>query len=93
MFQTKKQDKIIEKELIEMVISNLPDKEFRAMDRRMLKEPGWRIGEHSKKFNKELENNGKEPKRDEEYNTWNEKYTRRNSRLDNRIKLPNCETE
>lgn len=26
MFQTKKQDKIIEKELIEMVISNLPDK-------------------------------------------------------------------
>lgn len=30
MFQTKKQDKIIEKELIEMVISNLPDKEFRA---------------------------------------------------------------
>lgn len=40
MFQTKKQDKIIEKELTEMVISNLPDKEFRAMDRRMLKEPG-----------------------------------------------------
>lgn len=40
MLQTKKQDKIIEKELIEMVISNLPDKEFRAMDGRMLKEPG-----------------------------------------------------
>lgn len=40
MFQTKKEDKIIEKELSEMVISNLPDKEVRVMDRRMLKEPG-----------------------------------------------------
>ena len=93
MLQTKKQDKIIEKELIEMVISNLPDREFRAMDGRMLKEPGWRMGEHNEKFNKELENNEKEPKRDEEYNTWNEKYTRRNSRLDDRIKVSNCETE
>lgn len=40
MFQRKKEDKITEKELSEMVISNLPDKEVRVMDRRMLKEPG-----------------------------------------------------
>ena len=38
MFQMKEQDKTPEKELSEVEISNLSDKEFKVMIRKMLKE-------------------------------------------------------
>ena len=40
MFQTKEQDKTTEEELSEVEISNLPDKEFKVMMKKMLKESG-----------------------------------------------------
>ena len=64
-----------------MVISNLPNKEFRIMVLQMLTD-GFtdefgRMNKHSENFNKEL-GNIKEPVTAEEYNNWNEKYARRN---------------
>ena len=56
MFQIKEQDKSSEKELTETEITNLPDKEYKVMDIRMLTELKRRIDEHSENFNKELEN-------------------------------------
>ena len=54
-----RQDKISEKALNKMEISNLPDKEFKVMVIRMLTELGRRMSEHSESFNKEGENIGK----------------------------------
>ena len=56
MFQVKEQDKTAEKNLNEMEISNLPDKEFKEMVIKMLTKLGRRMEEHSENFNKELEN-------------------------------------
>ena len=53
MFQMKEQDKIPETELSEVEISNLPDKEFKAMIIKMLNKLGRRMDEHSEKFNEE----------------------------------------
>lgn len=70
IFQMRKQDKTPEK-LNEVEKSNLPNKEFRAVVVKMMKELGMRLDVHSEKlkvFNKELENINKKPKRDEDYN-------------------------
>ena len=48
MFQTKEQDKI-PGELSEVQINNYPNKEFKVMIIKMLKELGRRINEHSEK--------------------------------------------
>ena len=81
MFQRKEQDKTPEGELSKVETGNLPEKEFRVMIVKMIKELGRRMDEQSEKlevFNKELEtikNNQTEIK-----NTITEmkKYTRRN---------------
>ena len=52
MFQTKEQ----EKKTLKKPINNLPDKEFKALETRMLTDLGKRIDQHSENFNKELEN-------------------------------------
>ena len=54
--KTKEQDKTPEEEQCKVEISNLPNKEFKVMIIKMLNELGRRLDEHSKKFNKELEN-------------------------------------
>ena len=69
MFQTKEQDKTPEKELSEMEISNLYNKDFKVMIIKMFKELWRRLDEHSEKlevFNKELKNIKRN--KDEEYN-------------------------
>ena len=53
--QKKKKKKKKEK-LSEAEISNLPDREFKEMIIKMLKELGGWLDKHSEKFNKELEN-------------------------------------
>ena len=58
MFQTKEQDKTLEEELSDMGIGNLPEKVFRLMFVKMIKELRRRMEAQSKKlevFNKELE--------------------------------------
>ena len=75
MFQSKEQVKTPEEELSEVEIGKLPDKEFKVMIIKMIKELGRRMDEHSEKINKELEDVKKN--QTGEYN-WNEKYTRRN---------------
>ena len=58
MFQTKEQDKTPE-ELMEVETGNLPEKEFRVMIIKMIKEFGRKMDAQSEKlevFNKELEN-------------------------------------
>ena len=57
MLQTKEQDKTSEKELNEMEISNLPDKELKVMVIKMLTKCMRRMEEHSENFNNELEKN------------------------------------
>lgn len=56
MFQIMKQDKSSEKELNEVEISNLPRKEFKVTILKIFTELGKRMDEHSKNFNKKLEN-------------------------------------
>ena len=56
-------------------INNLPDKEFKALIRRMLTELQGTTDGCSENFKKELETIKKEPVRTEEYNTSNEKHT------------------
>ena len=56
MFQIMKQDKSSEKELNEVEISNLPRKEFKVTILKIFTEHGKRMDEHSKNFNKKLEN-------------------------------------
>ena len=55
MFQMKEQDKTPEKNPNEMQINNYLIKKFKAIVIRLITEPGEKIDEHSKKFNKELE--------------------------------------
>ena len=43
MFQTKEQDKTPEEELSEVEIGNIPEKEFRVMIVKMIKELGRRM--------------------------------------------------
>ena len=49
MFQTKEQDKTPEKELREVEIGNLPDKEFRVIMVKIMKELRRRMDAQSKK--------------------------------------------
>ena len=51
----KEQEKTPEKNNV-AELNNLPDKEFKALVIRMLTELGKTIDEHSKNYNKELEN-------------------------------------
>lgn len=51
-----KQDKSSEKELNKVEISNLPRKEFKVTILKIFTELGKRMDEHSKNFNKKLEN-------------------------------------
>ena len=56
MYQMKEQDKTPEKQLNEVEIGNLPEKEFRVMIVKMMKELGRRMDAQSEKlegFNKE----------------------------------------
>ena len=50
MFQMKEQDKTPEEELSEMKIGNLPEKEFRLVIVKMIKELGRRMDAQSKKL-------------------------------------------
>ena len=71
MSQMKEQDKTPEEELSEVEIGNLPEKEFRVMIIKVMKELGRRMDAQNEKlevFNKELENIKEQPNRDEEYN-------------------------
>ena len=52
----REEDKTPEEQLSEVELSNLPDKEFKVMIIKMLRELGRRMDEQSNKFNKELEN-------------------------------------
>ena len=81
MSQVKEQDKIPEKQLTEVRIGNLLEKEFRIMIMKMIQDLGKRtearIEKTQEMFNKDLEEL-KNKQTDEQYNHWNEKYTRRN---------------
>ena len=50
LFQTKEQNKIPEENPNEMEISNLPDKEFKAMVTKMLAELRRRMEEHNENY-------------------------------------------
>ena len=81
MYQMKEQDKTPEKKLNEVEISNLPEKEFRIMIVKMIQDLGKKMEAKIEKtqemFNKDLEEL-KNKQTDEQYNNWNENYTRRN---------------
>ena len=53
MFQTKKQDKTSDEKPNEVEISNLPDKEFKAMIIKILIELERRVDEYHENFSKE----------------------------------------
>ena len=59
MYQVNEQDKTLEKQLNEVEVSNLPEKEFRIMIVKMIQDLGKRMEAKIKKtnemFNKELE--------------------------------------
>ena len=83
MYQMKEQDKTPEKQLNEEERGKLPEKEFRIMIVKMIQDLGIRMEAKIEKmqemFNKDLEElKKKQTNRDEQYNNWNEKYTRRN---------------
>ena len=63
----KKQDKTSEKELNEVEISNLPDKEFKVTIIKMFTELRRRMDEHSENFNR-VRKYKEEPNKAEEYN-------------------------
>ena len=81
MYQMKEQDKTPEKQLNEVEIGNVPEKEFRIMIVKMIQGLGKRmeakIENMQEMFNKDLEEL-KNKQTDEQYNNWNENYTRRN---------------
>ena len=58
MFQMKKQDKTSEKDLNEMEVSDLPEKEFKKIVIKMPTELGKQMDEESENFNKEIKNIG-----------------------------------
>ena len=66
MFSTKAQDKTSEKELNEVEISNLLEKDFKVMIINMLNELERRMDKHNENLNKIRKY--KEPNRAEEYN-------------------------
>ena len=85
----KEQDKTQEKQLIEVEIGNLPEKEFRIMTVKMIQDlRKWmevKNGKMQEMFNKDLEElknkhleEIKNKQTDKQYDNWNEKYTRRN---------------
>lgn len=77
MFQTKEPDKTLkEKKINEMEISDVLEKELKLMLVKMLTKLIKRMEEHYENLNNEL--GEKSPIRVEEYNNWNEKYTRGN---------------
>ena len=51
MYHMKEQDKTPEKQLNEVEMSHVPDKEFKVMITKMQNELGRRMDEHSEKFN------------------------------------------
>ena len=55
MFQTKEQDKNQEKQLHEMEIGKLPEKEFRIMTVKMIQNLGNRMKKMQEMFTKNLE--------------------------------------
>ena len=79
MYQLKEQDKTPEKQLNEVEIGNLPEKEFRKMKVKMIQDLGKRMEAKIKKiqemFNKDLEE--LKNKQTEMNNTITENYTRR----------------
>ena len=74
MFQAKEKDKTPEEQLSEVKIGYLPEKEFRVMIVKMIQDLGKRMEAQNRRikemFNKELQAS-------EQYNNWNEKYTRK----------------
>ena len=78
----REQDKTPEKQLNEVEIGNLPEKEFRIMIVKMTqdqKRMEAKIEKMKEMFNKDLEElKNKQTNRDKQYNNRNEKYTRRN---------------
>ena len=79
MFQMKEQDNTPEEQLREVEIDNLPEKEIRVMTVKMFQDLWKRMAAQTKKsqemFNKQLKDI---KNRVEQFNNWNEKYTRRN---------------
>ena len=61
ILQTKEQGKTSEKELNEVEISNLPDKEFKVTIIKMFTELRRRMDEHSENVNKEIKKHKKVP--------------------------------
>lgn len=59
IFQTREQDKNLRKDLNEMKISDLPDKELKIMVIKMLTENWRKMHEQSDNFNKEIKNVGR----------------------------------
>ena len=55
MYQMKEQDKTTEKQLNEVEIGNLPEKEFRIMTVKMIQNLGNRMEKIQEMFNKDLE--------------------------------------
>ena len=86
MYQMKEQDKTPEKQLNEVEIVNLPEKEFRIMIVKMIQDLGKRMEAKIEKmqemFNKDLDKL-KNKQTDEQYNNWNENYPRRNQQQNN----------
>ena len=78
-----KQDKILEEQLSEVEIGNLPEKEFRIIIVKMMQNLWKRMEVRTEKI-QEIFNRVRRFKEqsdgDEWYNNWNEKYTRRNQR-------------
>ena len=66
MLQKKEQDKTSEEKLCEVEISNLPDKHFKVMIIKILRQLRRRMDEHSEKLGKRKYK--EEPNRAEEYN-------------------------
>ena len=82
IYQTKEHDKTPEKQLNEMEIGNLPEKEFTIMIVKMIQDLGIRMEAKIEKmqemFNKDLQELTKKhleelTNRHEQYNKWNEK--------------------
>ena len=55
MYQMKEQDKTTEKQLNEVEMGNLPEKEFRIMRVKMIQDLGNRMEKIQESFNKDLE--------------------------------------
>ena len=81
IYQMKEKDKTAEKQLNEVEIGNLPEKEFRIMIVKMIqdlrKRKEAKIEKMQEMFNKDLEEL-QNKQTDEQCNNWNENYTRRN---------------